>query len=386
MLNIAIVPSCNTFESHFTALGVTPSALADGEYRGTWITQYAALFRRNDMQVTLVVPGAEPGLTRGQLMNVSIVPTDPAYARVPERIWRWRLRAVGSELASRGLHRHLHGFDVVYLQEYAYGRAGYLAKHLRRTPVVAAHHGASIAEAPRRVVRRLSAFSALTALTRTELDALRAEEDRSPMPAAEYRPNWVDGRFFDVQDAVPHEGHVVWSGRFDARIKGLGTLLTAFAELDPACTLELIGGGPDWDRVRSQVDRDPRLRDRVALTGRIDDLTDFLERLGRAAVYVNASIVEGLPIAVLEALAAGRNTVLTRLPYVTSDLAGAPGVHVAPPGAARPLADALRSALTAPHDADARRSIASWAAERFSAATAGERVVRLLETTARGAA
>jgi starch synthase len=386
MPNIAIVPSCNTYESHFGPLGVSPSALANGEYRGTWITQYAALLRDRGMRVTLVVPGAVPGTTSGDLMDVAIVPVDALYRLIPERVWRWRLRALGSGLASRGLEKHLTGFDLVYLQEYAYGRAGYLAQHFHSAPVIAAHHGAPISEAPARVLRRLSSFSALTALTRTEADSLATASGGASLPPVHYLPNWVDGRFFDIASVAPVESHIVWSGRFDARIKGLHTLLTAFKALRTDATLELIGSGPDWEQVRAKVAADPALRERVTLTGRIDDLETFVEHLGRAAVYVNASVIEGLPIAVLEALAAGRRTALTELPYVSSDLAGAPEVHRAAPGDAAGLARALESALASTDSPEARRAVSDWTSARFSAEAAGTGLVDLLESTSKVAA
>ncbi len=99
--------------------------------------------------------------------------------------------------------------------------------------------------------------------------------------------------------------------RFD-RVKAVGTLLDVLERLRtrfPALHLVLVGGGGD-DRL---------LRRRAAST-RLAERVTFLNFLPRAArvlpafdVYVSASHREGMPLAVLEAMAAGLPVVATRV-------------------------------------------------------------------------
>src|SRR4051812_693475 len=146
-ISLAVVPSCNVFEEHFGPIGVSPQELAHGEYRGTWIVHYAAGLREFGYRTTVVVPTrGVAGHVRGKVLDVDLIPAPSAYRRMPSSLWRGPLRPLGSRLSSFGLNEHLSGFDVVYVQEYAYARYGYLLRGLRASgrPVLGAHHGTPV--------------------------------------------------------------------------------------------------------------------------------------------------------------------------------------------------------------------------------------------------
>ena len=110
--------------------------------------------------------------------------------------------------------------------------------------------------------------------------------------------------------------------------------------------LTLVGDGPQ----RAEVDR---LIDRLGLSGRVK-ITGFVgseevrREILRSRALVLASLAEGLPVVIMEALALGR-------PVVATSIAGIPelvqpGVNgwLVPSGSVDALAEAIRAVLSAP--------------------------------------
>ncbi len=143
--------------------------------------------------------------------------------------------------------------------------------------------------------------------------------------------------------AAPRSGHdrptprLIAVGRLKAP-KDFLTLIRALAAL-PADAFEalIVGDGPDRAEVEAEVRR-LGLEGRVQLAG---ERSDVLELLAASDVFVLSSRSEGLPVSVLEAMAA-------ELPVVASDVGGLSELVVdgetgvlVPPGDASGLADAL---------------------------------------------
>lgn len=94
--------------------------------------------------------------------------------------------------------------------------------------------------------------------------------------------------------------------------KGHRYLLDALARLGNegrAASLLVIGDGPEAERLEGQARR-LGIESRVALLGRREDVAEILAAVD---VFVLPSLVEGLPIALLEAMAAGVACVATRV-------------------------------------------------------------------------
>jgi glycosyltransferase involved in cell wall biosynthesis len=277
-ISLAIVPSCNLFEEHFGPIGVSPQQLADGEYRGTWIVHYAAALKDCGFRTTVVVPTRRRvGRVQGTVLDVDLVRASVAYRLVPPSMWRGPLRPLGSRLSSIGLDDRLSRHDIVYIQEYAYARYGYLLGRLEASerPVIGAHHGTSLRRLSERSQHRVLRSGFLTALTRTEEEVLLRARDRLDGGVRISRmPNWLGDVWF--ADDVPQAqvGTAVWFGRIDINVKGLRTLFAAARQLAREGVLHrlsVIGAGRDSAELERMVEADPFLRECVVLHGRIDD-------------------------------------------------------------------------------------------------------------------
>lgn len=91
------------------------------------------------------------------------------------------------------------------------------------------------------------------------------------------------------------------------------TLARALGLLRARFSAVIVGGGPDRPRLEAELRR-LGLERAVVLAG---DRSDVADRLARADVFVLSSISEGLPISILEAMAA-------ELPVVASSVGGVP--------------------------------------------------------------
>jgi glycosyltransferase involved in cell wall biosynthesis len=168
-------------------------------------------------------------------------------------------------------------------------------------------------------------------------------------------PNGIDPAPFDAAVPVPRAAigvpdaaHLALCiGRLDVQ-KGLPDLLEAAEGVilhRPDWHLALAGDGPSRDWLLAQLAERPRLRDNVHWLGRRDDVPGLLKS---ADVLVHASLWEGMPNAVLEAMAARRPVVGTAVEG-TEDLVvpGRTGWLV-PPGDVAALRRALIEAADSP--------------------------------------
>ena len=149
----------------------------------------------------------------------------------------------------------------------------------------------------------------------------------------------------------PKCGMVVFLGRYGEQ-KGTPTLLRAFAEIAPAHPEARLVAAGDGDREGAlALARELGIANRFEAHGWLPH-ADGLALLAHAAVFVLPSREEGLPVALLEAMAAGA-------PVVASAVGGIPdivedGVHgrLIPPGDQRALAATLNGLLAEPAGAE----------------------------------
>lgn len=150
----------------------------------------------------------------------------------------------------------------------------------------------------------------------------------------------------------------------------------------PGATLTIAGAGPERERLLALA-RNAALSDAVTFTGRLDnDQVAALYR--RADVAINPSLVDNMPISVLEALASG-------VPVVSTNVGGVPDLvrdgvtaRLVPPREPASIAGAVREIL----ENDTRREELIRAglelARRFSWERVREEWAAVYERAARG--
>lgn len=169
-------------------------------------------------------------------------------------------------------------------------------------------------------------------------------------------------------------GLVVVLGRL-APGKRVDHAIRAFVAADvPATRLEAWGSGAEQDRLQQLID-DLDANDRVRLAGFTADPGSVLDR---ASLLVTATLYEGQPLSIVEALSHGCPVVSYDVRYGLRDILADGGGVLVPAGDEQALADALRRVLSDAelHDrllAEARPAAAPWddqAAMRSLAAVA----------------
>ena len=136
-------------------------------------------------------------------------------------------------------------------------------------------------------------------------------------------------------------GRILFLGRVE-RKKGIFELLSAFSALKEAFPAARLAIGGDGDLAAAQAyARDLGLADRVEFLGWIGSEQKRNE-LARASVFALPSYDEGLPMAMLEAMAAAKAIVVTSVGGIPSTVHDGENGLLVPPRDASALADALR--------------------------------------------
>jgi colanic acid/amylovoran biosynthesis glycosyltransferase len=123
----------------------------------------------------------------------------------------------------------------------------------------------------------------------------------------------VDPDLFEVKRHQGPGERLLFVGRL-AKAKGLPILLEATAKVEGA-TLDIAGDGPDRSMLEDKA-RSLSISDRVNFLG-YQSQQQVRKLLTQADVFVMSSFAEGLPVVLMEAMAAG-------VPVVATDVAGIP--------------------------------------------------------------
>jgi glycosyltransferase involved in cell wall biosynthesis len=244
--------------------------------------------------------------------------------------------------------------DIVHANSSKAGFLGCLAATLVRVPIrlFTVNGWAFFWHSGHRAAVYLWADRAIGRLA-TRVICVAQEERRLGIEARACKPERtvVIPNAVDVSRALraAHESEVptlITVGRFQAP-KDFVTLLAALDRIrDEAWNALVVGDGPDRPLLEEEIER--RGLEHVELLGERDDVPRLLSS---ADLFVLSTRSEGLPLSILEAMAAG-------LPVVASAVGGVPELVVdgetgllVPPGREEPLASALRSLV---RDRDSR--------------------------------
>jgi glycosyltransferase involved in cell wall biosynthesis len=221
--------------------------------------------------------------------------------------------------------------------------------------------------------RRAAALVTVSNGTRAALEAQGYPRGRTVVIHNGVAPATADAAPLDLQRPIVGE-----IARL-AEVKGQRTLLRACAGLDVSVVLvgaDLEQGGAYRALLEREAD-ELGIRNRVLFTGYRADAASLLRSFD---VFALPSTTEGLPLVLLEAMAAGVPVVATPVGGVPELVADGETGLLVPPGDADALEAAIRRLLDEPETA--RRLAANALAqveERFSERVMGERVLAVYE-------
>jgi glycosyltransferase involved in cell wall biosynthesis len=171
-----------------------------------------------------------------------------------------------------------------------------------------------------------------------------------------------------------------------APMKGYAVLLEALDRLlgdGEQVRLTLVGDGPDRPRLEDQARRQLP-HDAVTFTGALSS-EEVARRMGAADVFCLPSFAEGVPVVLMEAMAAGLPVVATSVMGIP-ELVRAEAGRLVAPGRADALADALRAYIRDPAAraaaGEAGRAIVT---EEFDVDRSAQALADLFTSTSRGA-
>lgn len=161
------------------------------------------------------------------------------------------------------------------------------------------------------------------------IDTARFRPDVEPMSRAEY--------------GIPADAYLFGGAmRLSGEKNPLG-LIEAFARVakeDPRAWLAIAGDGPQREAITLRAD-DLGITGRICLLGARDDLERYYPMLD---CFILPSLQEGLPLSLLEAMAAERRLVSTAVGQIPAVVANLP-VRLVPPANVPALASAMQAVL-----------------------------------------
>ncbi|HET6680177.1 MAG TPA: glycosyltransferase [Gemmatimonadaceae bacterium] len=270
------------------------------------------------------------------------------------------------------LRRALDAFAPHVIQTHSY-RPAALALGLRLTgsgwPWIAFFHGATSEDRKVRIYnwvdrRLLARADRVVVMSQAHRDAFRALGDRVRLVhnAVVHHADNTSQPASTPLSELPRP-RVACIGRLSHE-KGVDILLHAvrlLADRGIEFSVAVIGSGPEDQSLRS-LNADLHLDDRVRFTGAINPITPVYADVD---VVVLPSRSEGLPNVLLEALAADRTVVATRVGAVPEVLTDPDAGVLVPSGSADALADGLALALDRIDDVTCSAARAATV-ERFS--------------------
>lgn len=295
-------------------------------------------------------PGAAAGLAalawwlaRRPLRMLGVLATvTAAYARMP----RVLPRAVAAVVLAAAHARHLR-VDYVHAHFATYpALAAWVARRLTGTPYSFTAHAHDLFIHQAMLARKAAEAEFVVAISAYNRDFLRAHAGARAIHVVHCGVDPDRFPFRPRRAGTPVRIACVAALR---EAKGHAVLLDAVASLE-GVELDLVGDGPERARLEAQA---ARLGIDVRFHGSLPEPA-VADVLAAADVFVLPSVIapdgdmEGIPVALMEALAAGLPAVATRQSGVPELIQDGRTGYLAEPGDPESLREALQRALSAP--------------------------------------
>lgn len=322
-----------------------------------------------DHKVGLVMDSS----TGGGAADAVLRELEPALALGLARFPMRRAPGLGDFLALRQVTRRIAALeaDVVHGHGAKGGAYARFARNPHHALRVYTPHGGSLHYSPDTLAGRLYLAAERRLLSRTDLlicesryseDTFRGKIGAPKGPVRIVHNGVAPAEFEPVAEAADATD-LLFVGELRL-LKGVDVLIDAVARLSGQgrrVTATLVGGGPDRERFENQIDA-LGLRDLIKLPGPMPARQAFA--LGR--VLAVPSRAESLPYVVLEAAAAGKPVIATRVGGI-SEIFGSTAGRLVAAADATALANAIAQALDAPDEtAVAAAALRDRVAQQFS--------------------
>lgn len=236
------------------------------------------------------------------------------------QLLRLQLRASGDHVVL-----HCHDYKSVF-----YGRLAAIGLRLCRVATAHGWIGESVRLRAWRALelRLLRGFDRVCAVSISIAEQLRAAGISATRVAQ--IDNGIDVQRFQMRAPTPERAglHLGTAARLSPE-KNLVQLIEALAQcraLGVDLRLTIYGEGPQRAELQAAIER-LRMREWITLPGACNDLADWYSQLD---AFVLVSLSEGMPLAVIEALACGCPVLASDTGAMPTMLAGLPGCHVVP--------------------------------------------------------
>ena len=194
-------------------------------------------------------------------------------------------------------------------------------------------------------IQTASFVSCISDFCRSQAMAFSAPEHWSKLPIVHCG---IEPERYAASTGSPKAPRLLFVGRL-AAVKGLPILFEALPyvlERHPEAQVVLIGDGPDRAALEARA-RAAGLADRITFAG-YKSQAEVAEALGETDVFVLPSFAEGLPVVLMEALAAEVPVVTTRIAGVAELVEHGKSGLLVPPGNVAELGRALDCLLADP--------------------------------------
>ncbi|MEK7639574.1 MAG: glycosyltransferase family 4 protein [Patescibacteria group bacterium] len=342
-----------------------------GDYAGIFVASLASALQRTNFKVVVVAPHGPSLAAHETTDGVAIIRYRYAWPSTMERLaygggilpnlmssWAARLALLPYVVATLfACLRYGRNQTVIHAHWLHNGTLAVLCKYFIHRPVVVTVHGPDLSTLSRFRVgrwmirwtcRRAAGVIAVSESIRQKIIVLGIDADK-----VRHIPNGVpdEDEFLAIPLNQRADGHrLLYVGRLVPQ-KTVGNLLISLRTVlkeEPATTLTIVGEGP----LRVELE---------AMTKQLglEKIVNFVGAQSRrripgwfrqADIFVLPSRVEGFPIVILEAMAAGRAIVATATEGVPEIIQDGQNGRLVPTDDPAALADAILSLLRYPHE------------------------------------